>query len=561
MSLSNKHSLFFPVAILLFLWGTVIVFINPVGEFMINDDWSFISIIEDLLAGKTVGATGWGGGGPSVFSHITWGLLFSTLFGFSVTTLRISVLVLAIGASLALLVLIRQIGNSRWLALLATLTLMFNPLFLSQSFTFMTDITFVSWVIFSLLFFHMGIERNRQSFLIIGLLFALLSLLTRQIGLVIPLGFMLTCYLHPKGKQLNKTKMILLTVFITIVPWLLYEVFLWMSGSTPVTSHPVVHKIFLSPITKGFPDYFFFLLSQAGILLMYSSFLVSPLLVLRYKQLLNRKTVRRVIAFLIVCFFLFEICLIAGLIDPPVAFHRNVIYNFGIGPVLLKDIYLLGIQRTLPLPTPIFYLFVFWSLLSTAALLSFSLKSIRHLLNNFRDKQGKDVCFTSSFALLSALLYSGIILLTGFHDRYLIPVCVFLIVWFANQITVTDKTFPSLYSTVYSAVILLFFTGFSVFGLKDFMSTKRNLHKAHQYILDEMKVNPCDIDGGFEFNGYYCSEENSIQLNGKQSWWWVNEEKYLVSLGPLPNYQVVKKFPFQRYIGYDGAIHILKPNR
>ncbi len=557
MPLIRNYSLHFSIAILLCLWGTIILFISPAGEFMINDDWIFISIVEDLLTGEKVNATGWGDGGPSILFHILWGLLFSLIFGFSVTTLRISVLFLAICGSLAFLVLLRQIGTRRWVALWATLTLLLNPIFLSQSFTFMTDISFLSMVIFSILFLHIGVEKGRDIFLVAGLFCSLLAILTRQIGLVIPLGFLATIYLHPKGKKFKFSKILLMTVIITIVPWFCYELYLWKTGSTPIISHPVFKNITLQPMAKGIADYTLSLLSRTGIILLYTSFFLSPLLVLRTNQLVKLKAVRRIIVFSVIAFLLFEICLIAGLINPPIGFHRNIIYNFGIGPVLLKDIYLLGIQRTLALPKPLFYLIVFWSLLSAAALLYFSTQTIQCLLSKFQKNLCKDKCFTSSFALISVFIYSGIIILTGFHDRYLIPVCTLLTIWIANQISmakISRWSFP----VISSFIIVLFLGGMSILGVKDFMSTKRSLHKAHHHIIKDMGVNPCLIDGGFEFNGYHCSKINHLELNDTYSWWWVSKEKYLITLGPLPSYQTVKMFPFSRYLGNDGAIHILE---
>jgi hypothetical protein len=74
--------------------------------------------------------------------HLLWGRLFTFFGGFSITVLRISVLTLGILGSCALLVLLRLGGASAWVALWGALTLVVNPLFLSQSFTYMTDITF-----------------------------------------------------------------------------------------------------------------------------------------------------------------------------------------------------------------------------------------------------------------------------------------------------------------------------------------------------------------------------------------------------------------------------------
>ena len=149
--------------------------------------------------------TGWGPswapGGPSLIVHLLWGRLFTFLGGFSITVLRISVLTLGILGSCALLVLLRSAGSSSWVALWGALTLVINPLFLSQSFTYMTDITFAGMVVFSLLCLHAGVQRVSTPMLVLGLLFALCSILTRQLGVVIPLAFVTACFLHPRGKR------------------------------------------------------------------------------------------------------------------------------------------------------------------------------------------------------------------------------------------------------------------------------------------------------------------------------------------------------------------------
>ncbi len=559
MGNQERYSLLFSISTLLVIWGGVIVFIDPTGEFMVNDDWSFTSIVEAILQGKEVDATGWGDGGPSVFSHIGWGVLFSSIFGYSTATLRVSVLVLAAVGSSALLLLLHQMGCRPWLALWVVLVLLFNPLFLSQSFSFMTDITFTSLLLVSLLFLHIGIDRNRQLMLALGLFFALLAILTRQIGVVIPLAFIFTYLVLPTVKPFCKKRVILLTVLITIFPWLCYELFLSFSGSTPVTSHPVVHKIFTFPQAKGFPGYVIFLFAQAATIILYTALLVSPLLVLRTHRILKTESIRKLFFILVCLFFFLEMSIITGLIDPPVGFHQNVLFNFGIGPILLKDIYLLGVQRTMSLPQPLFYLLAFGALLCSIVLLRLLFRSIHRWFTRYPDNQKDSIRFTSAFALTAALIYSGIIVLTGFHDRYLIPVCCLVIIWLAAQ-SKTDAPRGALGPLLVSISLLLLFATFSVLGVKDFMTTKRSLSAAHHYILNTLKIDPCDIDGGFEFNGYYCSNKNSRNFDKNLSWWWVEKEKYLVALGPLHGYRVVETFPFSRSIGNDGAIHILKPN-
>ena len=544
---------------LLLLWAIVIAFINPAGEFMINDDWCFVQIVEALLNGAEVTATGWGDGGPAVFCHILWGVVFSKLFGFSVTVLRFSVLALGIGSSLVFFLLLSSITTSRWLPILATLALIFNPLFFSQSFTYMSDITFFFLFITSFFLLHKGIQRSGQGYLILGLFFALLAILTRQIGLVIPLGLLLTALLQPQGKNQNRVRLFVLTIAITILPWLLYEIFLWQVGSTPVTSHPVFKRIFSSPMEKGFLDYPLSLLGQLGVIFLYTGFLASPLIVCFRKQLLTSSLSRKVSILLGIAFLFFQGALLTGTINPPSGFYRNIIYDFGLGPLLLKDAYLLDIQRTVALPTPLFYLLAFIALLTALGLLLLMVRSLAKLLHATHQKQENRQSFSAYLALISACIYCGVILLTGFHDRYLIPVCALLLIWLSSELkeAAVQVKGPQL---IVSALPLLFLAWVSVFGVKDFFSYKQSLHQAHLYLFQQ-KVHPCDTDGGFEFNGYHCSIVNTLDYNREDySWWWVAKETYLVTLGPLPGYQTMKTFPFSRYIGNDGAVHILQPD-
>ena len=130
---------------------------------MINDDWSFIKALQIVTCDGCVPATGWGDGGPSLLTHLIWGFAFTKIFGFSVTVLRVSVLVMAVLGSVALMVFLKRIGASSSLAFWGALTLIANPLFLSQSFTFMTDVTLVSIMIFSALFITEGIETTEQN--------------------------------------------------------------------------------------------------------------------------------------------------------------------------------------------------------------------------------------------------------------------------------------------------------------------------------------------------------------------------------------------------------------
>lgn len=563
VNIERPTSLCIPLLILVAVWTVIVLIVNPIGEFMVNDDWAFVRALETLTFEGRMPTTGWGPswapGGPSLIVHLLWGRLFTFFGGFSITVLRISVLTLGILGSCALLVLLRSAGSSSRVALWGALTLVINPLFLSQSFTYMTDITFTGMAVFSLLCLHAGVQRASTPMLVLGLLFTLCSILTRQLGVVIPLAFVTACFLHPRGKDLGRWKMVLLVTLVDLMPWAAYEYLLFTIGSTPITQHQVFHNLWSYPQTRDLLSYFTFLYVNfflAGLL--YVGFLISPVLALKYRLFSEWRAFRYFFIVLTSTFLLLESALLTGLIDLPVFFSRNIIFDFGIGPILLKDTYILEITRTATIPKPLYYLLLYWSILSLGAVLGLMYSSLCRLLRTESGAVHQEIKFIPLFALLAGLMYLGMITPGGFHDRYLIPVCMFFIVWVVSDLELGwDQSFR-LSGVLGGLVPLLLLALLAVLGTHDFMDMKRSLKKAQDYLVHQMKVQPCDIDGGLEFNGYHCYSSDFRPHKGL-SWWWVQKEDYLITLGPLPDYQVVRSFPFKRYFGPDGAIFVIKP--
>jgi hypothetical protein len=552
-------------AILALAWIVIGAMIDPRGEFMINDDWAFVRTLETLVSEGRLASTGWGPsfapGGPALLTHLIWGWLFTHFWGFSLTALRISVLVLGILGSVALLILLRLLKAGAAEALLATLTVVFNPLFLSQSFTYMTDVTFTSMMILSVMFLAIGVEGPRIFVIAIGLVFALLAILTRQLGLAIPAAFVLTLFVHPAGRAIGRWKGLCLTVILVIIPWVAYEYYLSAIGSTPISRHLVLQEIFLNPITKGFPDYFKFLfgnLFSCG--LMYIGLFILPVLALKYRPLLSWAPFRRFLLIFTGMFVIFEVALISGILNAAAAFCPNVIFDFGIGPVLLKDVYIMGEQRAWTLPPAVYYPIVYWAAVAVAGFLSLAFWSLARLLKGLTSREGPEIAFLPSLCLIAGLLYLGVIVLSGFQDRYLIAPCVLFIIWLVSDRESSVQPVFTPPAVILAAASLVCLTYFSVTGVHDFMELKRAQKKAVDYLVQEKDVNPCHIDAGFEFNGYHCYDPNFQPVKGL-SWWWVHKEDYLLTLGSLSGYETVRTFSFRRYAGPPGAIYVLKPLR
>ena len=560
MSLGTEktfYSYVSPALFLVLVWGFIIWFIGPSGEFMINDDWSFIKALQIVTCDGCVPATGWGDGGPSLLTHLIWGFAFTKIFGFSVTVLRVSVLVMAVLGSVALMVFLKRTGASSSLAFWGALTLIANPLFLSQSFTFMTDVTLVGIMIFSALFITEGIERQSRILVVLGLVFALAALLTRQIAIAIPVTLILFTFIHPKAKQMGKFWIFMMTVLIAVIPWVGLEMALKKFGSTSLTDHEVIHRMISDPLALGVFGYLRLLFERLAFGIGYVSVLVSPVVALSLKELYSRKVFRIYFKILTVFFILLQTGILTGMFHPSVVFFRNIIIDFGIGPLLLKDTYLMNIPRVWQIPPPLYYCLAYLAAISAFAIAIMAYSSISNILFPARKCDIDAPNTASTFSLALTMIYSGIILFTGYHDRYLIPVFVFIIIWIVSEKSESLNLVFWKRSLIPAFIIMIIMGLFSVGGVHDLVRTKLALKQAQDYVVNDLAVPPCSLDGGFEFNGYNCYNKGYVQKPGL-SWWWVDREDFLLTLGPLPGYTVEMIFPFKRVFPTDGAVYVLK---
>ena len=560
---SVSQSLWLPLVFLACIWTAIIIVINPVGEFMVNDDWAYVRCLESLMHTLRMETTGHGpihaSGGPALITHLLWGWGFVKIAGFSLTVLRVSVLTLGVLASVVLFLMLRRCGCPPCVSMVGTLSMVFNPLFLSQCFTFMTDITFTSFALVSVWLFYLGVEKAHTWIIGLGFLVALAATLTRQFGLVLPIGFVATCFLHSGGDILGRRKMVMQALILTIIPWMGYEILLQRLGSTPLSEHNVLHNAVNSALSMEWTQYVRFLSWNLFVsVLGYVCFFLSPILALRYRDFWAIKAFRYFVYVSTVVLVACEAMYALGMIDPPVILNGNVIFNCGVGPVVLKDTYILGITRAATLPKAIYFFVVYWTVIAAVVFGALAVDGVKNLVRREDTAPGSSRSFLATSCLFTALLYLAIIVPLAPYDRYLILPCALLIIWIVVSIPPGRTAVVSRGVMILVAAPLMCFAVFSVFGTRDFLEMKRSLTAAHKYVLNDLKASPRDVDGGFEFNGYHCYKKGMPYRKGL-SWWWVERERYLITLGPLAGYHVIRTFPFQRWLGPDGSVHLLQP--
>src|SRR3989339_544126 len=256
---------------LLFIFLFCIFLVKPEGDFPLNDDWVYSSSAENLLNTGKLRLNDWVVA-ESVF-QIAWGALFSLLFGFSFNVLRLSTAVLAFLGLLFFYLGLRKLGFDSLRSFFAALLLLFNPLFLPLSLTFMTEIPFFSLMLISLYFYVAGFQKKSSLLILAGSLFAGMSLLVRQTGVFLPLGIFIFFFLR-KELTIKKSLEIALIPFFLFLSYRYWFRFVHHSNWGHLVLVPLSLKNHYSSITLPAKEFF----SRAARSAVYLGFFMFPLL-------------------------------------------------------------------------------------------------------------------------------------------------------------------------------------------------------------------------------------------------------------------------------------------
>src|ERR1700741_245012 len=164
--------------LLFFCWLLAEFLVNPIGEFPLNDDWSYTIPVKHLTENGTLQFVDWPA--MTLVAQVWWGYLFTSVFGFSFTVLRISVAVLGFIGGLILFQIIKKLSGKKDLAFAGTLLFLFNPLYFSLSNSFMTDVPFLSFSIIACYFYVKVFESGKFSSLLFAAGCSVGDILVRQ---------------------------------------------------------------------------------------------------------------------------------------------------------------------------------------------------------------------------------------------------------------------------------------------------------------------------------------------------------------------------------------------
>jgi 4-amino-4-deoxy-L-arabinose transferase-like glycosyltransferase len=168
----------------------VLILLPPVHSFPITDDWTYAHSVGDLLNLRyTLDASQ-----ATALGHLAWGAIFAAIWGLSFTVLTVSNLLMSVAGIILFYLLLRHLEVTSAWALFGSALLGLNPIYLHLGYTFMTDITFIVYLLAGCLCYVRVLQGHGDKWLWIGSIVAALAYLTRQYGILLVPAILLSLW-------------------------------------------------------------------------------------------------------------------------------------------------------------------------------------------------------------------------------------------------------------------------------------------------------------------------------------------------------------------------------
>lgn len=223
----------------LLLTVSVVIFLLmlPLKNQVFSEDFAYAQSVRHLLNSGELKVSE--RLAPASISHIVWGTIITKIFGFSLANLHLAVVLLLPLLLISLYKLLQFAGISRQRSIIFTLFFLSIPWILQLTFTFLTDGTFLTLEVLSLLFYLKGFKNNSSKHLLMGSAFAATALLTRQLGLSIILAAAVMI-ISKKESWNHKIKQLFACVALPVLAFALYFIWLSFPGNTTIAQYSVV---------------------------------------------------------------------------------------------------------------------------------------------------------------------------------------------------------------------------------------------------------------------------------------------------------------------------------
>ncbi|MEO7709335.1 MAG: glycosyltransferase family 39 protein, partial [Caldimonas sp.] len=195
--------------------AAAIAIVNPLREFLSQDDgWAYARMVEHLLKTGAYQLDAWSAANMPVQIYFAGGL--AKVFGYSLGLLRIATLLLLVAGLAAFVALLRELDVEPPAAAVLALGLLASPLVAMLSFTFMSDVQFMGWLLIATWLYVRGTRRGSDATVLLASLAAGCAIGTRQFGVAV-IGGLLLAGLLARPTQRPPWRRLLLGAAIPLV--------------------------------------------------------------------------------------------------------------------------------------------------------------------------------------------------------------------------------------------------------------------------------------------------------------------------------------------------------
>lgn len=485
--------------------------ISPLGEFPINDDWVHAEMVQHWAETGSFRLNPFTG--PLFYTQLIYGTVLSKIFGFSFTLLRISTLFISAGLIWGLFSFLKKYTKHESLAFLATLTLWFNPIVYSLTFTFMTDIPALVCLLGAIIAYYVGFTKHQPGWFWLGSVITILGFFIRQTTILLLPAAGLLALLRPTERKLRFFTAIIIPGLLAV--GLYYWLHLSQLIGDGISLHEVGSRQMLIKHAMWWSIY----------TALYLALFTLPITVTTIKK---NQAILYGVASTIGLTVTLWLHFVQNKTFPYVS---NTINHYALGPVAET---LSG--QYLPLFPPLV-----WTLVSGLAGLSLGILSVT--LWTIAQKKKFYTSSTAFIALFAVFFCGPLLLFTGF-DRYFLPLLLALIIVLVLE---QSESVP-----IWPGMIILLIVGFYSLSQTHFYLQWQQMRatlvtsafKNHQAQIDT-------LDSGYEWVGYHNywpSLTTTSQKRGPaDSPWWIKflvtnvNRKQVISTTPLPGYTTVEQ--------------------
>jgi len=526
---AERHAVLVVAAVALVLSALV----DPRGEFPVNDDWAYAHSVQWLLAEHRIRLSDW----------IAMNLLPQTLIGgaaaqiagFSFSLLRHVTQLVSIAVAVLTLRWFLATGLTRRDALVATLTVVAMPCWLPLANSFMTDLYAMLFALPAATLFYRALRQPTPALIAVATVLAAIGMLQRQVVAVVPAAFLVAWLAANRRWRPATLATGVLPLTVVLAAELAYQTWLAHGPGVPEAQQYAHGRVLpaLAKIARNEGGWYRnWAVSNLLSIFAYLGLFVAPWAMWRGVSL-QRPARWGVVALAVGI----AVAMALTGLWPPWREH-HLIDAAGIGPFVLYDAQPRGLAPLDRSPGVLWRIAGVGAALGIAALCRTALVVLRGQAAGVARDAGERLFL---LALVGAYLTPFVV--TDYIDRYLLFVLPFVLALMAHG----EPGSPSILVRGVALAWLGVALALGTMATHDYFAWNRARWDAI-HAAEGLGATPATLDGGFEYNAYHRFESRPHERRPGKSWWWVQDDRYVVAFSIVPGYVERAQFPVRRWL-------------